>query len=174
MDWHLQVVHINCLLWKLHVALRNCAVNAKAIAFGQAKPTSLIFIFKYTTTWLFMSTSLKSLHLIFFACSAENLFTLQWFFFLSTTLVITMCHIWAAQRGSLLMEHEHTGTTLFTLSVCKIKFNSVQPIPLQCSRGHEMTMKFHWRDTVGIHLPGKHDDCVTVVQKLLHCALPVP
>lgn len=34
-----------------------------------------------------------------------------------------------------------------------------------------MTMRLNWRDTVGIHLSGEHDDCVTVVQKLLHCAI---
>lgn len=59
------------------------------------------------------------------------------------------------------MEHEHTRSKLFNLSVCKIKFNSVHLIPRRCLRGHEMTMRLNWGDSVGIHLPGKHDDCVS-------------
>lgn len=117
-----------------------------------------------------MSASLNSLHPIFFDCSPERLFTVQWSFFLSTTSVITMCHIWASQWGLLLLGHEHAGTKLFTLSVCKIKFNSNLLIPLCCLRGHAMTMRFNPCDTVGIHLPGEHDDCVSV-QKLLHCTI---
>lgn len=118
-----------------------------------------------------MSTSLYFLHLIFFACWSESLFTVQWSFFLSTTSVTTMCHIWAAQWGLLLLEHEHTGTKLFTLSVCKIKFNSILLIPLCFLRRHKMTMRLNWRDTVGIHVPCEHNDCVTVVQNLQHCAI---
>lgn len=57
------------------------------------------------------------------------------------------------------------------LCVCKIKFNSILLITLCCLRGHEMTMRLNWRDTVGIHLPGEHNNCVTAVQKLLHCAI---
>lgn len=148
-------------------------VNAKAMASSQWV-TSMILVFKYTTALLFMSTRLTTLHLISFACSTESLFTVQWSSFLSTTSVITTCHIGATQWGLLLLEHEHTGTRLFTLSVCKIKFNSVLLIPLCRWRGHEMTLRLNWRDTVGIHLPGEHDDCVTVVQKLLHCALTMP
>lgn len=35
----------------------------------------------------------------------------------------------------------------------------------------KLTMRLKRRDTVGIHLPGERDDCVTVVQKLLLCSL---
>lgn len=118
-----------------------------------------------------MSTSLNSLNMIFFACSTESLFTVQWSFFLSTTSMKTMCHIWASQWGLLLLEHEHTGTKLFTLCVCKIRFSSNLPSLLCCLRGQEMTMRLNWRDIGGIHSSREHDDCVTVVQKLLHCTI---
>lgn len=32
-------------------------------------------------------------------------------------------------------------------------------------------MRLNWPDTVGIHLSRENDDCVTVVQKLLHCTI---
>lgn len=34
-----------------------------------------------------------------------------------------------------------------------------------------MTMRPNWRDSVGIRLPGEHDDCGAVVQEMLHCAI---
>lgn len=115
-----------------------------------------------------MSTSLNSLHPIFFDCLP--LCGTMIFLPVHNLSETTMCHIWATQWGLLLLEHEHTGTKLFTLSVCKIKFNSDLLITLCCLRGHTMTMRFNQCDTVGIHLPAEHDDCVSV-QKLLHCTI---
>lgn len=38
-------------------------------------------------------------------------------------------------------------------------------------RGHEMMVGPNQRNTSGIHIPSKQDDCVPVVQKLLHCVI---
>lgn len=77
---HIIYIKRRKVIWHLQL-LCGCTkftVNAKAIASGQAVPTGWIFMFKYTTTWLFMSASLTILHLIFSASSDKNVFMLQW------------------------------------------------------------------------------------------------
>jgi len=60
------------------------------------------------------------------------------------------------------------GTEVCTLVVCKIQIQYKPPESCVLLRGHKMAVILNQRTTVGIHLPSKHDDCLPVVQKLLH------
>lgn len=82
-----------------------------------------------------------------------------------------MCHIWAAQRGLLLLlEHEQDRNyKLFTPCV-QNQTRSNRPPVLCCLRGQEATMRLDWRDAVRVHF--SHPTSVMIVLLMpLHCMI---